>query len=803
MEYNTADIKIIAEKLRKLRDSGNAAVILIGAGVSKSAGIPLAGEMVEDLKKQYPQLCEQCKNDTFPSHMALLAPMERRDFIGKYIDQAKINLAHLYLGALVKEKYVDRILTVNFDPLILRSLSLYNIFPAIYDFAASQHFIPGEAAELSAFYLHGQRDGFVQLSTEDEVRAHSEKLKPVFTEVSSKRCWIVVGYSGENDPVFERLSEIDVFQNKLFWIGFKDNEPAEHVGKKILNPINRYSYFVKGYDADSFFLQLARELKLSEPDIISKPFTHLKEEINTLAQFTINDKATDPTKETKEWIDLAIEGFEKGKGFENLVGTRKEQISKDELVKKLRDIWINGNYEELTEDLVQKVTESGTNTALEILSTLYSNWGVNIQEKVKNNPKPQDLLIQAIEKYKAAIKIKKDYADPYNNWGVALTELAKLKNDEKLFEEAIEKHKEAINIKKDYADPYNNWGIALSELAKLKNDEKLFEEALEKFREAIKIKKDNGYAYNNWGLALLDLAKLKNDEKFLEEALEKFKEAINIIKDKSDILNSWGTALVELAKLKNNEKLFGEAFEKFKEAINNKKDYFSAFNNWGAALADFAEFKNDEKIYEEAFEKFREAIKIKKDYAYAFNNWGSALSDLAKLKNDEKFFKEAIEKYKKAIDIKKDYAGAFNSWGCTLIDLARLKNDEKFFKEGFEKFREAVNIKNDYYEAITNWGIGVFDLGRVTIEPQKTNLFNKAIEKFLTAEKIKNGDATYCLACAYSYMGKTKEATEWFEKTMKTKSYPYRDKIINDKDLDNIKNLPEFQKLLNQYLPKI
>jgi hypothetical protein len=42
----------------------------------------------------------------------------RRDVIGGYIDNAKINWTHLALAQLIDHDFVDRVLTTNFDPLV-------------------------------------------------------------------------------------------------------------------------------------------------------------------------------------------------------------------------------------------------------------------------------------------------------------------------------------------------------------------------------------------------------------------------------------------------------------------------------------------------------------------------------------------------------------------------------------------------------------------------------------------------------------------------------------------------------------
>lgn len=140
--------------------------------------------------------------------MAKLAPGQRRDLIGKYIDEAKINWAHIGIAQLMKQGYVDRVLTTNFDPLVARACALVGLFPAVYDFASSQVFKAADTLEQAVFYLHGQRSGFRLLNTKKEMGSLSKALKPLFRDPGRGRTWIVVGYSGENDPVYDLLANV-------------------------------------------------------------------------------------------------------------------------------------------------------------------------------------------------------------------------------------------------------------------------------------------------------------------------------------------------------------------------------------------------------------------------------------------------------------------------------------------------------------------------------------------------------------------------------------------------------------------
>jgi NAD-dependent SIR2 family protein deacetylase len=144
---------------------GRRCSVLVGAGCSKSAGIPLASEIVKEIEKSYPAAYSRALAKDYPNSMAALDMGVRRDLIARYVDRAKINWAHIGLAQVIARGHVDRVLTTNFDPLIARACALINVFPAVYDLAASHVFKPDQVSGQAIFHLHGQRDGFVLLNT--------------------------------------------------------------------------------------------------------------------------------------------------------------------------------------------------------------------------------------------------------------------------------------------------------------------------------------------------------------------------------------------------------------------------------------------------------------------------------------------------------------------------------------------------------------------------------------------------------------------------------------------------------------
>src|ERR1700681_2272493 len=163
-------IKDIAEKLENAKEArrtrpDRGASLLIGAGCSLTAGIPLASGFVSEIERRFKSAYQRADEKTYAACMAELASGEQQDLIGGFVDQAKINWAHIAIAVLIKEGYVDRVLTTNFDPLIVRTCALLGVFPAVYDFAMSQLYRPEAISGQAVFHLHGQRSGFVQLNT--------------------------------------------------------------------------------------------------------------------------------------------------------------------------------------------------------------------------------------------------------------------------------------------------------------------------------------------------------------------------------------------------------------------------------------------------------------------------------------------------------------------------------------------------------------------------------------------------------------------------------------------------------------
>ena len=573
-------INEIAETLQNARKRGRGCTLLIGAGCSVKAGIPLASGFVDIIKERHPLCYERAQKKTYPQCMAELLLEERHHLIAEYVDKAKINWAHVGIARLMQEGYVDRVLTTNFDPLVVRACALLGEFPAVYDFAASQLLKGAMIPQKAVFYLHGQRTGFILINTNEEFKKHSRRLGDVFEDAGRGRVWIVVGYSGENDPVFDHLAKVKQFDNGLYWVGFKDTEPASHVREELLEA-NKDAFFIKGHDADSFFVSLTQALRIFPPDLVGRPFTHLDRTLSILTPYTIPGQTSeeDVTRPARQLIQNAINQFEL-KISVTIVSERAEGLSDKEdsppLALTVQQLMMAGDYD----SVVAFRAEYDKNPSPELtdaISSAYMMQGVAFFEEAesKHGDNVDKLYELAIEKYKMALAIKPDYPSALNNWGLALFNQAQTKSGDeadRLFDQAQEKYRAALAIKPDDYEVLYNCGLAFLQQAKTKSGnqaDRLYELAIEKYKATLAIKPDYPSALNNLGIVLSNQAKTRSGDeadRLFDQAIEKYQVALAIKPDYREALNNWGLALLRKAKSKSGDeasKYFAQASEKF------------------------------------------------------------------------------------------------------------------------------------------------------------------------------------------------------------------------------------------------
>lgn len=476
----TFNLANIAELVRQAKDNGTPYTILTGAGCSQSAGIPLAGELVSEMNSKFDvqlsNLSEQDKGN-YNKCMNALTHQERRQLLQNHIKDANINWAHIGLAALMEAGFTQRVLTFNFDNILMRACGLIGLYPSIYDFTNADVNLQNLINDPSIIYLHGQSYGFRQLNDENETKNHANNMTNFIAQTLNTSPVIVAGYSGFNDGFFEQIDKHYCGEQRLFWIGYEKEIP-EHL-QNFFKKYKNHAHYIGGQDADDFFVSLMQQL-----DCLPSFFTQH-------AQHTI--------KILDEVIDFPIPNTVSGINI--LSDLRQQMVELGSQILSLNAILNNfmmeGKYSEVI-DCVEKAHGQISD--------------INYFDDVDAETKYMYTLAQINEANRDWLKIKNEFLDINSN---------SVKYVFNRFEKL-----EILNS--NMYEVYLSWGYILAELADKTKDVAIYRQSIEKFSNADVINPSTFAINHAWGVNLLMIGNLEENNSYNLQAFEKLKIAEKI-----------------------------------------------------------------------------------------------------------------------------------------------------------------------------------------------------------------------------------------------------------------------------------
>jgi predicted O-linked N-acetylglucosamine transferase (SPINDLY family) len=263
----------------------------------------------------------------------------------------------------------------------------------------------------------------------------------------------------------------------------------------------------------------------------------------------------------------------------------------------------------------------------------------------------------AIFYYRQAIEQTPDYAEAFNNLGIAFKHQNRL-------DDAIACYHAALKSKPDYAIACNNLANAHRDRGDLVQAKKFYQKALD-------LKPDFAEVLNNLGNVLMEQGNLN-------DAILKYQTALRIKPDYCEAYNNLGNAFQE-------QKDLTAAIHCYENAIQINPQYYKAFNNLGNA------YQRQGRL-NQAVICYQKTIGIRPGYSEAFNNIGNALVEFGKIS-------EAIGAYTKALELNPAYTVAHSNLLLSLqyhtgIDLsAHYAAASKWWQQQAQSYLQPVSFE--------------------------------------------------------------------------------------------------------------
>jgi len=264
--------------------------VLLGSGLSRSAGIPTGWEITLDLIRRM-AISKGIKNikeldcarwyreqtEKEPDYSDLLnevsnSQAERQAILQHYIEPDEEDLengrktptpAHHAIAKLVAAGYIRVIITTNFDRLMENALREQHVEPTIIDSADKIKGIkPLVHSRCTVFKLHGDYQDTRILNTDEELKKYPPRYNKLLDRIFDEYGLIVCGWSGNYDVALcNAFRRAPCRRYPIYWAIRGQLKPESHA-QKLIN--HRGAKAVQIVDADKFFITLHETIEVIE-----------------------------------------------------------------------------------------------------------------------------------------------------------------------------------------------------------------------------------------------------------------------------------------------------------------------------------------------------------------------------------------------------------------------------------------------------------------------------------------------------------------------------------------------------------
>lgn len=606
------DVSDLAEFMRRAKDANKAYVFFTGAGCSKTAGIPLANELIAEMQKHFWLELKPLSDDDRQDYgkcMAQIGRDDRRKFLKDYIDKANINWAHIALASLLDKGFISRVLTFNFDNLLARSCGLLGVYPATYDLTSADLNLYRLIDNPAVVHLHGQSHGFAQLNSVEETTHHAEKLSSFISDTLAESPTLFIGYSGKADAFFPKIQEKYSGQHPLFWVDMPEQTPG-HIASFIAT--TKLAHYIRCTDgADLFLIELAQKLGCFPPTIFTDPYAHILDELNAVSDY--------PQPVEKNLLQAESED---------------KDISKSSQLTKTQDI-LSGIKERLKQAQLSDQAPTNLNLLPLFLKGEYEQ--VISQANNVQDLNEEDSLLLARSYFRLALG-KSDLSEELD-----------------IYEALIQRFSNSTEtvLQEQVAKALVNKGITLGQLTRAEEEICVYDEVMHRFGNSTEtvLQAQMSKALVNKGFTLGQLNRPEEEIQAYDEVVQRFgNNTETVLQERvAKALVNKGITLGQLNRAEEEIQVYDEVEQRFGNSTETaiQEQIAKALVNKGVRLGQLNRLEEETQAYDEVVQRFGNSSEMvmHEPVAKALVNKGITLSQLNRSEEAISVYDEVVQRF--------------------------------------------------------------------------------------------------------------------------------------------------------------
>jgi tetratricopeptide (TPR) repeat protein len=707
---------------------------LIGAGMSKRAGIDTAYDLIEKWRdERYERVDPNTGKSEWVKEKEKDVPVggeygfwfqqryptyeERRRFIRDLVDNSRPKREHIILAALMKGKDapVPHILTPNFDDLLYDAFYRYfDERPLLIDHNAVVPQFQLTSDRAAIIKLHGDYlyDNLQNLDTDTLEENMEEAVKRTLREYGL----IVVGYSGRDDSIMNVVNDdsFEISGHGVYWCTL-DKYDLSPKAEKLLEKPNTYVVEIDG--AESLFTSFFESMKDMIDPRLPDP-SEIRSRAENRAAELPGEVGESDESEFSELSEIVSEADEDA---EEEVLTLRSEINEEEI------------------ENIPTESDQLDSASLRMRAD-------NLRYDEKHE--------QAVKLYSVAIELDQNDPIAYMNRGLSRLKLSDPSAKED-FETALKLHKRENN-KRSEATALSNLGVVAKKRSNLDEAEQYHKDSLEIKRE-IGDRSGEAKSLGNLGVIAKERGNLGKAEKYYKDSLDIHRK-IGDRSGEAKSLGNLGLVAKERGHLDRAEKYHKDSLE-IKREIGDRSGEATALNNLGLIARERDNLDEAEKYHEESLEIKRE-IGDRSGEANSLNNLGLVARERDNLDEAEQYHEDSLE-IKREIGDRSGEATALNNLGVVARERGNLDEAEQYHQEALEI---VVETGSRIREAKIRTNLGEVEKKRDQLEDSEEYL-QKAFEE---AEKIESRliaiDAVENLVDIYEEKEEIDEAIKWCDR---------------------------------------